>query len=186
MNGTEIKAAVKRAAGSVVLQWPDVIEADDLEQELMLWILERPSVQARLEAGTARERHGLLVRHGHVIAADARKSRIRFAAEFHYSVDEVKALLEGRDRGADRLDDLTEAMDLLRERNDEQAELIAEKYGEGKSMGTDARRKMLQRALVSLTDEMNRIIREKFDAYTDGPGSRTALSNQAAQAAIRT
>ncbi|NQE88088.1 hypothetical protein [Nocardia terpenica] len=176
---------MKRAAASVVIQWPDVIEADDLEQELWIWITESPSVRAKLVNGTMRDRHNLLVRKGHSVASATRKSNLRFAAEFHYSVDDAKAILGGDERGADSLDDLTEAMDQLRGRNPEQAEVIRRKYGEGEVLGTDAARKMLQRALVSLTDEMNRIVREKFDAYGGGPGSRKAISNQAAQAAIR-
>lgn len=178
-----MKAAVRKAVRSVQFQWPDVIEADDLEQELFMWVIQSPSVQAKLESGDAKSRHGLLVRQGHRIASEARKRNLRFAAEFEYSIDDVKAILSGKDRRHEALDDLTEAMNSLRETTPQYAEIIARKYA-GEELTGRADTNRLYRAHIALTDEMNSIVRQKFDAYTDGPGSRTVVSNAAAMAAL--
>ncbi|MGW1739991.1 hypothetical protein ACWCPQ_14395 [Nocardia sp. NPDC001965] len=192
MTYNAIGESITRAAGSVVLQWPDVISQDDLESELWTWVLARASVKDKLSESDSRERHKLLVRHGHILASEAREKNLRFAAEFEYSIDDARAVLTGVDRRHESLDDLTEAMDLLRGKNLAQADKIAKKYGYGEPMGSDAERKMLRRAEESLTTLMNQIAREKLSRFSEtpgktlggGPGSRQAVSNQAAQMSL--
>lgn len=194
LDTTAIKGAIRRAAGSVVFQWPDVIEHDDLEQELWVWLLERPSAREKLAGADPAERHKLLVRQGHLIASRTRIETAIFNNEFHYTVDEVKAILVGEDRSASSLDDLEEAMDLLRERNEGYADAIKRKYGEKLPPGSKQARDRLYHAHIALTDIMNAIVRSKFDGFNlsqtltyeeyqegpvdtlgDGPGSRTVV-----------
>ncbi|WP_458682252.1 hypothetical protein [Prescottella equi] len=183
MDPTTLKQAIGRAASSVVIQWPDVIDSDDLEQELWVWYLTSPKVREKLDSVPDRERHLLLVRQGHNIAAEAVKANHRFATTFAYSVDDVKAALRGEALSAALLDDFSEAMETLRERKDQNADVIRRRYGLGESLVSDSDRSALRRAHIALTDEMNRIVREKFDARSDGPGSKSVVSNATAQAA---
>jgi len=159
------------------------MEQDDLEQELWSWVLQSPSVQAQLRESDDKMRHGLLVRQGHRIASQTRKDNLRFAAEFEYSIEDVKDILAGKDRRHDSLDDLTEAMQILRENSPQYAEVIARKYS-GEELTGRADTQRLYRAHTALTDVMNAVVRQKFDQYQDGPGSRTVVSNSAALAAL--
>lgn len=188
-NGTEIKSAIRRAVSSVAFQWPDVIEQDDLEQELWVWYLERPSAQAKLGAADKSERHKLLVRQGHLIASRKNQENLRFAQEFTYTIDDVKNVLAGKDRRDDSLDDLDEAMNLLRERNADYAEAIKSKYGDHLTPSGRTESNRLYQAHLVLTDLMNQVYRDKASGFVafpgmtlgDGPGSRKAISNSTAQ-----
>ena len=177
----EIKEAIRRASGSVVYSWPDVVEKEDLEQELWVWLMESPSAQRKLTSIPRDERHKILVRQGHLIASKISDHNKVFAGDVVYSVEEVKEALLGRNLGHDIVDDLADAMEILRDKNNGHAAAIRSRYGDREFPKEPAARMVLSRAIVSLTTEMNRVLRNKFAEHTDGPGTRQVLSNAEAE-----
>jgi len=173
----------------VAFQWPDFIEADDLEQELWVWYLERPSAQFRIAGNSASETHGLLVRQAHLICSEARRKYGQSILDFEYSIDDARDALEGTETRDFVLDDLAYATSVLQDQNPAQAEVIREKFVLGVPMGSDARRMLLMRAVESVADLMNKSHKEKasgfleFEGCTlgDGPGTRSVVSNATAQ-----
>ena len=178
----ELQRVIRRAARTAAYSWDGVVEADDIEQELWEWYLSRPSVQENLSTKTEDEAYSTFVWHANRVAADVHQSNLRFAADFEYSVDDARAVISGEDRRHESLDDLEYAMDALRAKNPDQAEILKAKFGLGEVMGTGARRMLLYRALENLTDLMNKSYRDKSARFVaepgktlgDGPGSRTA------------
>jgi len=155
---------VKTAAKIVASQWPGVIEADDVEQEIWIYLVESPgSALKALEANTPKARARFLTRIGHQRASKARAAYDYFRGAYKYSVKEVKDLLASGGLSSDNQDrvrveytDLHEAFRALQDRNEGQAAALTRRYLLTESMETNADQKVLQRAVESLTDEMNR------------------------------
>lgn len=160
----ELVKPVKKAAKIVASQWPGVIDADDVEQEIWLYLVESPaSAQKALEATEPKAQARFLTRIGHQRASRARTSYDYFRGAYKYSVKDVKSLLVTGALSSDNQDgvkveytDLHIGFRALKERNEGQAESLARRYLLGGSMETGAEKMMLSRAVVALTDEMNR------------------------------
>ncbi|WP_232535630.1 hypothetical protein [Nocardia terpenica] len=170
---------INRAAHAVVLEWPGVIDADDLAQELWVQVWESQATRTLLEGKPARERMNLLCRMGHRIAAGYRSDNARFSAQVRYSVDDIKDALSGRSLWSEITEDIALGMKGLRERNDRYADAI-ERYVRKVPPETEADRKRRDRAIEALADETNAAVRQLFDGFEarpgrtlgDGPGSK--------------
>lgn len=155
---------VRRAAKIVASQWPGVIEADDVEQEIWLYLVESPgSAQKALDASEPRARARFLTRIGHQRASKARAAYDYFRGAYKYSVREVKDLLASGGLSADNQDrvkveytDLHEAFRALQERNESYANAIGKRYLLCESMESTSERHALERGTEALTNEMNR------------------------------
>lgn len=101
----QLKDDVHSAALSVAREWPEVIEPGDVEQEIWLYILERPNIGKKLEEMATSERHRTLRRIGHQIASEYRASYEVFSGNIYYGTKDVRRILEkvsnGEDDGAD-------------------------------------------------------------------------------------
>jgi len=96
-NVLSLEKEVHKAAKSVAHQWPGIVEADDLEQDIYLRLLESPgSVDKLLNEFDDRNRLNAIIQIGHQIAAQERTDYEVFSGNFRYSVNEVKRLLEDR------------------------------------------------------------------------------------------
>jgi hypothetical protein len=93
----DMKNEVTKAAKTVAFQWPGIVEADDLEQDITLHLLDRPgSVEKLLRDFDDRQRLNAIIKIGHQIAAQERTDYDLFSGNFRYSVNEVKQILEDR------------------------------------------------------------------------------------------
>lgn len=177
----EIMPLVRKAAQSVAAQWPGIVEADDVEQEIYVNLLELKEENLRRLVDEF-DRDGLVKvfkeRQGHQVAARYRNDFELFSGNYRYSGEEVRSLLEsGALVFADEMTvtervDLTNAMQRLDETSPQYADIIFQRYAEDKRFGTDsAEKKMLRRALQALTREMNRSF-NKATAEHEGPALR--------------
>lgn len=180
-----------RSAGRITARrWDGVIEADDVEQEIWVRLLEADYLD-RLAAMEKPARGAVLRRIGQQIAVQERDDYEVFSGQVYYGTDEVRDLL-GRGLLARRRDDLdpssetlTEWLDLhgatdtLRQANPAHACLLGSRYLLGEDVPD---RKELTRAIDGLTREMNRSRRRWAESHGDGPGSRRAVPNGTAQA----
>ena len=92
-----LKVEVEKAAKTVAFKWPNVVSADDMEQELYLFLLERPNViEKLLTEFDDKNRLNAIVQIGHQIASKEREDYEVFSGNFRYSVDEVRGILEDR------------------------------------------------------------------------------------------
>lgn len=171
------KNLIDRAAGAVEREWPGVIPAEDLAQELWVWILERPSVQKKFAESDDYLKYALLKRHGHQIASEAASSRNRFAGTVFYGRDEVREALKGNALNHELLDDLAPAMESLHATNPRYASALRRRFGE-RDNGVDKDDVYL--GIKALTEEMNRVARARRAAHSEGPGTRPVVSNATA------
>ncbi|GAB4588693.1 hypothetical protein [Nocardia sp. IFM 10818] len=179
MTVEHLKKLIDRAAGAVEREWPGVIDAEDLAQELWVWILERPSVQKKFAESNDYLIYRLLTRHGNAIASEAASNRHRFAGTVFYGSEEVRQALKGNALSHDLIDDLEPAMETLKATNPRYADALRRRFGE-REKGVD--KHDVYRAVLALTEEMNRVARARRAEHEEGPGTRPVLSNATAQA----
>lgn len=136
------------------------IEVDDLKQELWIWYLERPSVQKGLTQKVA-------TYQANQIAASKLREDMIFNVTYDYSVDTVKDILKGKIRGRRALEDLADAIESLKEKNEDYTDVIAKRYYSNEKL-TKAESDRLYHAHIRLTDEINRAA--KRDEWEPVPG----------------
>jgi hypothetical protein len=184
----DMSKEVHKAAKSVAFQWPGVVEADDLEQEIYLHLIERPNViDTLLNDFDDKRRLSALIKLGHQIAAGERADYEVFSGNFKYSVDDVKRKLKwASNKGAAKSignlsmdNDLKAGMSRLEESNQGYAEAIRLRYEEG-VIPSGADQDRLSHALTALTTQMNRSHKQQYVDSPDGPGTRKVMSRAAA------
>ena len=90
---------IRKVARRAELEWPGIADAEDIEQEVYLHILERPGTQRDLAEMDDLSRYRTLHKIAQRIASNERTKLDRFHGNFKFSVDEVRSLLESlRDR----------------------------------------------------------------------------------------
>jgi len=177
----EIMPLVRKAAQSVAAQWPGIVEADDVEQEIYVNLLALREENLRRLVGEF-DRDGLVKvfkeRQGYQIAARYRNDFELFSGNYRYSGEEVQSLLESGalvfpdEMTVTERVDLTNAMQRLDETSPQYAEAIFRRYVEGEIHNRDtAEGKKVERAVVALTREMNRSF-NKATAEHEGPALR--------------
>lgn len=190
---TMFDSLVKKAARHVSYQWPGVMSSDDAEQELWLRLVESPGSLAKLrDEFDNKSRLNALIQMGHQIGNKALNEQMIAKGDFRYAVNTVKGILtdaaeQERNPNAKKVTrsallDLTRGMESLREKNPSYADAISDRYRKQiiPPKGSSAVR--LSRALVGLTNEMNRSFKLSHVDRPDGPGTRKAVSNSAAAA----
>jgi hypothetical protein len=153
--------------------WVDSVEADDVEQDVWLIVLESPeTARGLLEAapGDAVNLARLLATRE---ASKARDAYDYFSGNFNYTVDEIRALLdkdvliapvEGFDSAVIDLIDALQSMVTVPRKGDKPTYLdaILECYADGIVPDRQsAERRRLDRAVEDLTHRMNRIGRRR-------------------------
>ena len=210
-NIMDLSKEVTKAAKSVTYQWPGIVEADDLEQDIYMKLLETPnSVEKLLNDFDDKQRLNAIIQIGHQIASKERADYDVFSGNFRYSVDEVRRLLENRAlhhedpslgsnwtisedyvKGGEFEDavltklasetDLRNGMKRLRKANPGYADMIQRRYFTGESIVEGSDRTRLSRALTALATQMNRSFKRQFAERPDGPGTRKATHRRSAQ-----
>lgn len=177
---------ISKAADRIGREWAAVTTAEDIEQEIILHLLDKGTVE-KLAGFDSGARYTTLVKIGTQLAAQERVDYDYFTGNFCYSTKEVRKLLEEGILTEERVSTNTERMDvdegsqLLADRNERYAGLIAKRYFFGDKVD-EAR--ALSRAVDALTDCMNRVHNNRIRQYEDGPGTRTVVSNSQAQRII--
>lgn len=147
------------------------IEHDDLVQELWIWYLSSPANRRWVDLKSVNSRRSYVKKQAFNIAATKRRADRIFMVKYDYAVDVAKMILEGEIRGEQSVEDLALAIENLREQNEDYADIIIKRYyTDPKPALTSAESSRLSRALVRLTDEMNRIARERDAEFEDEPG----------------
>ncbi len=202
---------IRKAAKSVAFQWPGIVGQEDMEQLLRVHLLETPgSVEKILGMGDA-AKYRAVIGIGHQLASKERANYEHFSNNFRYSVNEVKALLrsgilkafgpglrsswniteEFVSRGGEFEDavltknsmetDLLRGMQGLLKANAGYYDAIRRTHLEDETALEAVDRKRLERAQVALTTQMNRSFKQQHADRPDGPGTRRAVTNRAAQ-----
>lgn len=183
---------VRKAARSVAFQWPDVLTAEEAEQELWVRLMETQTSIDKLRNFDDRQRLNALIEMGHQIANKLLTEEMIASGNFRYCVNTVKGILKDaaeqeRDPEAKKVTksallDMTRGMEVLRERNAGYADAISSRYREGVVPDKGTAQVRLSRALTALTTCMNREYKRKYATRDDGLGTRKAITNSAAQA----
>ena len=203
---------VRTAARTTAREWADVIDAEDAEQEIWLLLLSRsddlPQQIAALEKPA---RVSYLIEVGHQIGQQYRDDYELFSGNYVYSVEQVRKMLkndalagvedesgtplwelpETEIKRLQRTDSMTvtERIDLflgmrqLAKRNAAYADYIKCRYLDGD--WSHIHPEKMSRAIEALAKEMNRIHIARKAEYTEGPGTRKALSNAEAMKLTR-
>lgn len=208
-NVMSLSKEIHKAAQSVSYQWPGVVQAEDLEQDIYVRLLETPgSVEQLISEFDDKSRLNAIIKIGHQIAAQERTDYEVFSGNFRYSVNEVKRLLEDRAlhnenpelssnwsvsedfiKGGEFEDavlnksssetDLRRGMERLRSDNPNYANVLMRKYFSDEAITTGADITRVSRALTALTTEMNRSFKQQQREH-EGPGSRKPVTATAA------
>lgn len=173
--------AVQREARLAERRWNNIIEADDIEQEIWLWMVERPGVQQQLQHANAAETAAVFKRSADQICSKERLDLDHFSGNYHYTPGEVRGLLEeiGAEYDVHEADDkidLQLGLDDLLRYHPEYFEVIERVYYHGEDFNINGgmqRRK--ERSVDKLTEIMNRKRGQRERDRTEGLGTRPTL-----------
>lgn len=209
---------IRRVSRKAARDWPGVVEAEDVAQEVLVKVLEAPATQRDLaEMGTS-SRYQTLHKIAQRIASQERDDYDRFSGRFRYSVDEVRSLLETagdperselgsswstgdytryggmhsdasvgsalRNIGlSNAQQQLASAMAELKVSNERQHDALVSRfvYGNVPPHEDGATRKVIERALISVTNKMNHAHKRSHINRTDGPGTRKPVKASTAR-----
>lgn len=184
MTLNALQTTIQRAAKAVAYQWPGVIEQDDIEQQINMHLLERPSSIEKILEMEEKAQYRAIVGVGHQLASQERTDYDHFKGSYTYSVSEVKSLLRDGiltdnppEQFKAELLDMLEAVVVLRV---SYVEALYRRYVEQTTPSNTPERHALERGLTSLTDGMNKIARNRFSERDDGIGTREIYSREQA------
>lgn len=169
---------VRAIAHKTASYWPGTIDADDVEQEISLRLLElSDDALERLDQSPHAGVMSTLRMLGMQIASDYRNDYESFSGNYRYSGEEVRSLLEsGALVFSDELTatervDLMAAMERLQETSPQYAEALFRRYAEGIPDRGKSDENARLRAIRALTREMNRNF-NRTTAEHEGPALR--------------
>lgn len=199
----QLRKDIRSAALSVHVEWEEVIEVDDLQQEMWVHVLQRKYVADLLGMDKPARAKVLKMIAEHVCRAERDRYHY-FSGNFYYSTREVRKLLRDGELSPDwegdikspRYDpdkvtntkgqmddyvcsvrDLHAAYAVLAREDSAYYADIANYYVHNISGLDGARRKRLTRAVDKLTRIMNRL--HRTPRY-EGPGTRKVVANHQA------
>lgn len=188
----EFKEEIERAADYVARDWPGVIEADDIVQEIWIRLLESNKAVKALREADAALRFDVLKRWGQQIASKYANDYELFSGNVFYGTDHVRSLLKSGLLTISRWDlgeikeTLTEFIDLQEgfkylKKTSDYGQVIWDTYVEGIAPVESSEKRQAQRAVRALTDAMNQAHKRRFSEYTEGPGTRQVITNERAR-----
>lgn len=177
----KIEHLVKKVARSAENRWNHLLDADDIEQDLWLFIMERPSVQEYLDTRSDGEIVNALNIQADNICSKERLDYDHFSGNFVYSPKDVRDLLgrmtqEERVLDDERID-FDIALDDLREEYPHYYEEVMSFYYMGCSPVDKAAERRKDRAVDKLADLMNRKRSQRSAERTEGPGTRPTITD---------
>ena len=169
---SKVRSAARRTAG----YWPGTIDADDVEQEIWVRVLELSGDSlARLHGSPDAGVHSTLNMIGMQVASRYRDDYELFSGNYRYSGDEVRELLESGclvfddELTATERVDMSTAMQRLEETSPQYATALVRRYIDDVYERAD--KDTLSYAVRALTREMNRNHKKDTAAHS-GPALR--------------
>lgn len=177
----QLEHAVHREARNAEARWNKLMEAADIEQEIWLWMLERPGVQAQLKNASGAELAAVLKKSADQICSKERLDYDHFSGNFHYTPSEVRTLLEaiGQEydvHDADERVDLQLGLDELLQYHPNQFEVLQKIYWLGEDFSSTGSLRMAKsRAVDKLCELMNRKRNQRERDRTEGLGTKPKI-----------
>lgn len=175
----DLETAVKREARLAESRWNNLISADDIEQEIWLWFLERPGVQSQLENANPAELSAVFKKSANQICSKERLDYDHFTGNYHYTPKEVRELLDtlGEEydvHSADEKVDLQLGLEELGQYHEKHYDVIQQVY----RLGIEPEDHNLKpRAVDKLTELMNRKRGQRERDRTEGLGTKPKISS---------
>lgn len=179
----KLVGAVQREARLAERRWNQIIEADDIEQEIWLFLLENKSSQRFLDTAEPAQVAAALKTRADTICSRERLDLDHFSGNYHYTPGEVRDLLEevGAEYDVHEADDKVDlqlGLDALLQYHPEHFSILERAYWLGESFprgSSDERRSFY--AVDKLTEIMNRKRGQRERDRTEGLGTRPTLPN---------
>lgn len=145
--------------------WP-TLDSDEIVQELWVRYLEDSWFRREVDRGASKK---FLRWAARAICSKELQDARKFTADYDYSVDTVWSIIRGNPEfGPMAREDFDEGLDRLCERNHDHYRLVLRRCEGDIPKGPDKHK--LSRAVVALTDEINRAGRERESEWSDEPG----------------
>lgn len=173
---------VKREARKAQDRWRNILDADDIEQELWMFVMTRPAAQEYLLNANHSMIASALWAQADSICSKERLSLNRFQDNWHYNVAEVKSLLQ-RYNTSDNIPheerfDLEESLKHLKATSPGYYSILYRRYYEGESVHDKVFRKQISRASAKLTDIMNLKKSELKNERHEGLGTAPTITDK--------
>lgn len=182
-----IQDEVRAVAKDVARKWPDVVTADDVEQDVMVLLLESPGTLNTVLNASPKIRKQMYFKLGHQEASKQHVDYEHWSGQFCYHVEDIRKFLEDGALTADSgipesevLSDLIEALAEMTHKTSSSnyVDSILVRYVDGVVPDKNsADRKRLNRAVTAVTERMNRIGEARLRAWSEGPGTRPVMTN---------
>ena len=177
----KVHPQVKKVARLTEQRWNKMLDADDIEQELWLFIMESPSVQEYLRTRSDGEIVNALKIQADNICSKERLDYEHFTGNFLYNPADVRDLLGRMTQEEQVLDDeridFEIALEDLRTEYPHYYDSIYSEFYMGYPHEDDAERKRRNRAIDKLADLMNRKRSHREAERTEGPGTRPKITD---------
>ena len=183
----DLEPEIRRAAKVVAFQWPGVVDADDVAQEIALRLLESPGSLEKVSEMNDKARYRAIIGIGHQIASQERTDYDYFKGSYNYAVGDLKDLLkmgilvDPPPNFRTEFIDMEDALHEMKERVPQYVEAIRARYEKGVVPTANADQQRLKNALASLADSMNKVARRRFSERDDGVGTRKPVRREAAR-----
>lgn len=178
----KVEGTVKKVAQETHIRWARIMPADDIEQELWLYILEHPSTQEWMLTAKSSTMKSILAKQGDYICSKERLDYDHFTGNYNYNSQEVGALLEGLVGGKsikpDMAVDLQLGMEDLQKEHPQFFETLHDIYWERLDYSDTPKRKRKSRALSKLAELMNRKRSQREAERTEGPGTKPKITKE--------
>lgn len=189
MTIDDLYPEVEKASRSATRSWTGALDTDDITNDMWVKILDAPKTLPALLSYEADQRGKVLRAIARQCAGAEMADRETFSANVTYSTDDVRRILENG--GAGEIPGSTAHVEWIDARvglgaiSGWNAEILHSHYVVGDfDVSTSTTRSQLERARDALTVAMNTAHKAAKAAH-DGPGSRRAVSNSAAQSLTR-
>lgn len=159
----ELKVTVTKVSKRVAANW-DIIDADDVEQCLWLFIMTSPGVQDYLAKNDKKLREKALARQAESICSQERLDYDRFTGNWHYTPKEAKSLMlrmygnssEDYEVPQEEALDLDVALARMEKSNPRYYKVLQEFFVHGTYERYEEKdKRRLQRAIETLSNTMN-------------------------------
>ena len=167
----EIENAVQRAARSAAYDWHNIMEYDDIHQELWMFMLEAPSVQAK----TGEDLDKVLRWKANSLCKQAQVDYEYFSGNFQYSPRDVREGVKSMtefDGTSDEQADYDLAVEILWKHRPEKFEDLEDFFHGNIDLSGGTARVRVTRMFDALTDAMNEVRRARLGDRTEGPGTK--------------
>lgn len=172
----ELKPAVEKVARQAERRWNEFMPADDIEQELWLFIMTSQSVIDYLLQSNEALRVRALKRKADSICSNERMDYDHFTGNYSYVPKDVRRILENLTQERRNLDeeqfDLDEGLKALEREYPQYHEAVIAQYWYGYPPSAPKEQDLRERAIDKLADLMNRKRSQRDAEYTEGHSAR--------------